>query len=308
MPKGWPGRSLGIILLLPAIMSSAMTKESDNIPDGEVMITVLDVGQGLSTLIRTRNHSLLYDTGDKFSPRFNMSDMVSIPYLRLKGIHEIDKLVLSHSDRDHAGSYVELHQLSIKQVISGEAEKIAGKYQQYLAETSAPVEHCYQGQHWQWDGVKFEILSPVAPPKQLKHKNHKANNQSCVILVTTQSQQQILLTGDIEKKVEKQLMKNYPQLKADILLVPHHGSKTSSSVEFLKHIKPEIAIFYYCYRNRFHHPANQIVQRYKNKKIKLLNTTNGAIELKPDLRNSSWLIEQYRLENQHFWHRRAEYL
>ncbi len=308
MPKGWPGRWLGIVLLLPAIMSSAMSNESDKIPAGDVILTVLDVGQGLSTIIRTQNYSLLYDTGDKFSPGFNMSDMVSIPYLRLKGINEIDKLVLSHSDRDHAGSYVELNQLSIKEVISGEAKKIEEKYQTYLAKPSAAIKQCYQGQHWQWDGVKFEILSPVTPTKQLKHKNYKANNQSCVILVTTQSQQQILLTGDIEKTIEKQLIKNYPQLNADILIVPHHGSKTSSSMAFLKHINPEIAVFSYGYRNRFRHPADKVVKRYKQKDIKLLNTTNGAIELKQDLDSSSWLIEQYRLENEYFWHRAAKYL
>ncbi|MCK5667335.1 MAG: DNA internalization-related competence protein ComEC/Rec2, partial [Thiotrichaceae bacterium] len=104
MPRGWPGRFLGVVLLLPAMLSPVMNRESDLIPEGEVKMTVLDVAQGLSIVLRTRTHTLVYDTGDKFSARFNMSDMVSIPYLRLQGLDEINKLVLSHSDRDHAGS------------------------------------------------------------------------------------------------------------------------------------------------------------------------------------------------------------
>ena len=303
MPKGWPGRWLGMLLFLPAIMSSAMSREADDIPAGEIKMTVLDVGQGLSIVIRTRRHSLVYDTGDKYSPRFNMSDMVSIPYLRLKGNYEIDKLVLSHSDRDHAGSYMELQQLSIKEVISGEPKKIVNKYQIPLIHAS--ITQCVQGQQWQWDGVKFEVLSPHL----VENSRSKANNQSCVILVTTGSMQRILLTGDIEKTVEEKIIEDYPELKVDILVVPHHGSKTSSSSAFLEQIRAEIAVFSYGYRNRFHHPADEVVQRYNKRQVRLFNTSNGgAIELNRNLDNESWQIKQYRLDNQHIWHRTTESL
>ncbi|MCU7836029.1 MAG: DNA internalization-related competence protein ComEC/Rec2 [gamma proteobacterium symbiont of Taylorina sp.] len=313
MPTGWPARWSGLILLLPAFMLSA-AEESAEIPAGEVAIDVLDVGQGLSVVLRTRHHSLLYDTGDKFSPQFNMADMVSIPFLRIKGIDQIDKLVISHSDRDHAGSFAELQKLSIKQILSGEAQKIKNKYQQYFSKGASSyindvlVEQCHQGQQWQWDGVKFEILSPLQSLSTITKAKPKANNQSCVILVTTISNQKILLTGDIEKTVEKQLLRNYPELKANILLVPHHGSKTSSSNAFLDKIRPEIALFSYGYRNRFHHPANRVVQRYKKRKIKLYTTSNGAIEMRRDSDNYSWLIVQYRIKNRRFWHRKPEYL
>jgi len=307
MPKGWPGRWLAVVLLMPAFMTSGRGNESDKVAEGEIAITVLDVGQGLSVVLRTRHHYLIYDTGDKFSPQFNMAEMVSIPFLRLKGVDEIDKLVISHSDRDHAGSFAELQQIPIKLVLSGEPEEIKKKYQEHLSEEqttikkTGSIEACYQRQEWQWDGVRFEVLSPHQS-LDLRIKT-KANNQSCVILVTTRSNQKILLTGDIEKTIEKQLQENYPQLMADILVVPHHGSKTSSSQAFLDQIKPEIALFSAGYKNRFHHPADTVVQRYKKRKIQLFSTVNGAIELKWDSVNRLWQIEQYRIKNRHFWHR-----
>ena len=310
MPWGWPARWMGIILLLPAILNSSLTKESDNIPPGELIMTVLDVGQGLSTIIRTSQHTLLYDTGDKFSPGFNMSDMVSIPFLRLKGISKIDQLILSHTDRDHAGSYVELNQLNIKKVMSGEADKIKEKFKGYIQHSSVhiEIEQCHQGMSWQWDGVNFEVLSPKLLTIEKKALRLKANNQSCVVLVTTQSGQNILLTGDIEKKLEKQLIKDYPELMIDVLVVPHHGSKTSSSAQFLDQFKPEIAIFSYGYLNRFRHPADIVVQRYKQRQIKLFNTSSGAIELNRDIIKQTWEVESYRIKNRHFWHREVNLL
>lgn len=310
MPKGWPGRWLGLILLLPVFMNSSMSTQRDEIPEGEVQVNVLDVGQGLAVVLNTRHHTLLYDTGDKFSEQFNMADMVIIPFLRFKGIAEIDKLILSHADRDHAGSYAELQQLSIKEVLSGEPDRVMTRWS---GENSKPLQHkikqCKDGQQWQWDGVSFNILSPVQPGMAAQMtKNNKANNKSCVILITTASGQSVLLTGDIEKKVEKQILNNYPGLIADVLLVPHHGSKTSSSMLFLQQLQPEIALFSYGYRNRFHHPHQKIVQRYKKMNINLFNTSNGSIDINRDITNNSWLVKQHRIENRRFWHRTPESL
>lgn len=310
MPKGWPGRWLGLILLLPVFMSSSMSTQRNEIPAGEVQINVLDVGQGLAVVLNTRHHTLLYDTGDKFSEQFNMADMVIIPFLRFNGIAEIDKLILSHADRDHAGSYAELQQLSIKEVLSGEPGRIISRWS---GDNSKPqqlkIKQCKDGQQWQWDGVSFNILSPVQPAMAAKMtKTNKANNKSCVILITTASGQAVLLTGDIEKKIEQQILKNYPDLTADVLLVPHHGSKTSSSMLFLQQLQPEIALFSYGYRNRFHHPHQKIVQRYKEMNINLFNTSNGTIDIHRDITNNSWLVKQYRIEHRRFWHRTPESL
>jgi len=263
----------------------------------------LDVGQGLSVILRTRNHNLLYDTGDKFSEQFNMGDMVIIPYVRAKGIGLIDKLVVSHSDRDHAGSYSEvITQLPIKEVLSGEPEKINSN-DRNPQNKPIHIEQCFKGQQWVWDNVHFKVLSPQKP-----FIGKAGNNRSCVILVTSVSNQTILLTGDMEKKIEKQLLKAYPDLRSDVLLVPHHGSKTSSSNKFLEQVKPRIALFSYGYLNRFKHPADKIVQRYKKLNVKLYNTSNGAIDIRSNLTNNSMSVKQYRIENSRFWHRKPEQL
>lgn len=303
LPKGWHGRWLGLLILLPVLFIDSPRPEA-----GEVQMTVLDVGQGLSVVIRTRNHALVYDTGDKYSEQFNMADVAIIPFLRLKGIKELDTLVVSHSDRDHAGSISELlQQIPVKAVISGEADKITeslllNSYRNDVKPTNS-IKQCRKGQQWQWDNVRFKVLSPQWPEKE-----RKANNRSCVILVTTVTNDTILLTGDIEKKTEKQLLNDYPELKARILQVPHHGSKTSSSSDFLKQLEPEIALFSYGYRNRFKHPAGNVLQRYKQKRIKLFSTSNGAIDIKRNITNNSLLVKQYRFENRRFWHREPEKL
>ncbi len=301
MPKGWHGRWLGVILFFPAFFV-----EAEKIPQGQVQLTVLDVGQGLAMILRTRHHILLYDTGDKYSEQFNMADKVIIPFMRLQGINKIDKLVVSHSDRDHAGSYAELiEQIPINEVLAGEPEKLNVKLSSNLDKNEInklsfifPVKQCISGQQWQWDDVQFRILSPQKPLL-----NKKRNNRSCVLQITTALKQTLLLTGDIEKKAEKQLVNEYPELKVDVLQVPHHGSRTSSSAFFLKHLEPKIALFSFGYRNRFHHPSEKVLSRYKKMQIKLYNTSNGAIDIKSNITNNSFSVKEYRVENRRLWHR-----
>lgn len=303
MPKGWPGRSLGLLLFLPAFLL-----ETEKLPQGQIKMTVLDVGQGLAMIIRTQNHTLVYDTGDKFSDSFNMADMVILPYMRSHGIKIIDKLIISHSDRDHAGSYKELvEQVKIKQVLAGEPEQINVNLSSNLDKTvinkKLLIVQCQQSQQWQWDGVTFEVLSPTDLMTDSKN-----NNRSCVIHITSAAGQTILLTGDIEKMIEKQLVKDYPQLKADVLQVPHHGSRTSSSAVFLEHIQPEIALFSFGYKNRFHHPAQKVLQTYKKKQVNLYNTNNGAIEINSNITNNSFSVIEYRVDKKMFWHREVNQL
>lgn len=306
MPKGWPGRWLGIFLLIPVFFI-----EAEKVPQGQIQLTVLDVGQGLAMLLRTRNHVLLYDTGDKYSAQFNMADIVIIPYMKLKGIKNIDKLLVSHSDRDHSGSFIEIiKQIPVTEVLAGEAEQLSvklsansDKNQNLHALFSFPIKQCIIGQQWQWDDVQFKVLSPKMPLK-----NKQNNNRSCVLLVTTITKQTLLLTGDIEKDIEKQLIRDFPKLTADILQVPHHGSRTSSSSVFLTQLHPEIALFSYGYRNRFHHPSEKVVSRYKKMKIKLYNTSNGAIDIKRNMTNNSFSVKEYRVENRRIWHREIKSL
>ncbi len=311
MPAGWPGRWLGIFLCLPALLVKA-----PQIQPGEVQLTMLDVGQGLAMLVRTRNHTLLYDTGDKYSETFNMADMVILPYMRRKGITSLDTLIISHSDRDHAGSFAELlSQLPINRILAGEPHKLnvkglansAEKQQDSPLQLNSQIspEQCLGGQHWQWDGVEFELLSPRAPQSE-----RKRNNRSCVLAIRTVAQQTLLLTVDIEKKVEKQLLKQYPDLQADVLQVAHHGSRTSSSSVFLKKLQPQIAVFSYGYRNRFRHPSQKVIARYKKLPIKLYNTSNGAIDIHTNMTNNSFSekfsVTEYRVAHQRLWHRQIK--
>ncbi len=310
MPRGWPGRSLGILLLIPVINITAHKP-----PAGQIRLTMLDVGQGLAMVIQTRQHTMVYDTGDNYSAQFNMADSVIIPFLRSRGIRHIDRLIISHTDRDHAGSYKELiKHFSVAEIISGEAS--SDFFDNFKKHTHKRISQCQKNDKWWWDGVLFEVLSPIiASPlaeslrvsgNNKKSSQKKNNNQSCVIYITAQNKFSYLLTGDIEKKVEVKLLKNYPDLTVKVLQVPHHGSKTSSSASFLSRIKPQMALFSYGYRNRFRHPSEKVVQRYQKKGVKLYSTANGAIDIKVDLTNNSLLVTQQRLVNKRFWHRDAE--
>ncbi len=295
MPKSIPGRWLGVLLFLPALLHSA-----DKIEPGNVQMTVLDVGQGLAVIIRTANHTLLYDTGDKYSEAFNFADQVIIPFARISAISHFDKVIISNGDKDHAGSINEiLATFNVETLYTSEPDRLVVNQDKF----SKNIITCAQGQSWEWDDVKFQFLAPVA-----EKKYYKSNNRSCVLQLTLTSGQSFLLTGDIEKVAEKQLLADYPELEADVLLVPHHGSKTSSSMNFISQLKPEIAVFSYGYRNRFHFPAKTILKRYQSMNIKLFNTTNGALDINSNISNNSWTIKQYRYSNRHFWHREPENL
>ncbi len=296
MPRGWPGRPFGLLLFLPLVFTPIDKPES-----GNIRLTMLDVGQGLAMVVQTQKHSLVFDTGDNYSQQFNMADSVIIPFLNYRGISRIDRLIISHTDSDHAGSFRPLYKgFNIKSIMSGEADSpIFNGYS---------VKACQSGQHWVWDGVRFEILSPLPKSEYTTRKIKNNNNLSCVLLITTARQTRYLLTGDIEKQVERQLLIQYPDLKADVLQVPHHGSKTSSGTAFINQLKPKMVLFSYGYHNRFHHPSEKVVQKYKKKAVKIYTTVNGAIDIQSDITNNSLLVIQYRELKQRFWHRQARNL
>ena len=283
-------------MFLPLVFTPIDKPES-----GNIRLTMLDVGQGLAMVVQTQKHSLVFDTGDNYSQQFNMADSVIIPFLNYRGISRIDRLIISHTDSDHAGSFRPLYKgFNIKSIMSGEADSpIFNGYS---------VKACQSGQHWVWDGVRFEILSPLPKSEYTTRKIKNNNNLSCVLLITTARQTRYLLTGDIEKQVERQLLIQYPDLKADVLQVPHHGSKTSSGTAFINQLKPKMVLFSYGYHNRFHHPSEKVVQKYKKKAVKIYTTVNGAIDIQSDITNNSLLVIQYRELKQRFWHRQARNL
>jgi competence protein ComEC len=253
-------RWFGFLGFIPLFFfASPVLKEHD------FHLVLFDVGQGLASLVKTKNHILIYDTGPYFLTGFNTATHILLPYLLYAHIHFIDKLMVSHDDIDHSGGVnVLFKHLAIKDFLTSHPKK----FKLYSARK------CYKGQHWQWDGVDFNVLWP------LKTSTYVGNNSSCVLKVSN-GKKSILLTGDIQLKTEDQLVKQQSkQLKSTLLIVPHHGSYTSSSSLFLSAVNPKYALFSTGYLNRFHFPSRRILERYQKTSAYMLNTAvNGAIQV-----------------------------
>ncbi len=258
-PSGIPVKRLGIILLLPVFVI-----RPEQIPHAGIRFTVLDVGQGLAAVIETRDHVLVYDTGPKFSDRFDTGSSVVMPYLNQRGIRKLDALVISHADNDHRGGLDSLiEQISVDKLYAGMPEKI-----QAFSPTL-----CQRSTHWQWDGVSFTFLHPD------NNQRFKKNDRSCVLKIESPGGS-ILLTGDIHKRSERYMLKTHPDLlKADIMVAPHHGSQSSSHSGFIQAVAAKYVIFASGYKNRFRHPNDKVVARYTKTAAQLLDSANhGAIQ------------------------------
>jgi competence protein ComEC len=282
-PRGIPGRWLGLLLLLPMFLVHPERPMA-----GEVRMTLLDVGQGLAAVVQTRHHALVYDAGPRFSEAFDTGAAVVIPFLRSQGIRSIDTLVVSHGDNDHIGGVKSLLSASkAGRILSS----VPGKIPQ------ADGEHCLRGQHWEWDGVEFRILHPEAV------SGKPDNNSSCVLKIEASSGQGILLTGDIERETEDVLVREQGEaLHAVVLVVPHHGSNTSSSPEFLRQVEPSIALFPAGYLNRYRFPKQAVIDRYDVSGIKRYQTgLAGAITVDLGTAAPKPEISLYREMTRRYW-------
>ena len=290
LPRGFPARYLGILLICPSLMYQFMY-QSISIEEGDFSYQLLDVGQGYASVLHTKNHHLVYDTGARLSDSFDLGKLVVGPYLKAKGIKRIDTLLVSHGDNDHRGGadYL-IENFQIDAILSSEIDSFKN--------VKKKMSVCESGQQWQWDGVNFKILSPM------KNYQGNDNNRSCVLKVWNQHNT-LLLTGDIQKKVEKALLKSHSnELKADVMAVPHHGSKTSSTDAFIKAVSPNIALVSAGYRSRFGHPKPKVLRRYEALGVRLFDTVNhGAIRLDFPDNNTEINIESYRLDKRGFWNR-----
>jgi len=287
IPRGLPGRWLGLVWLAPAILCAPSRPGY-----GAINFTLLDVGQGLAAVVETQTHVLIYDTGPKYSSMFNTGDAVINPYLHIRGWGKIDRLVIGHGDNDHLGGADAVHQaFPILDTISSVPERLDWQN----------VQHCLDGQHWQWDGVDFTILHPTNSSVWV------ANNASCVLRISN-GNHSILLTGDIEVLAENRLKADHPtQLQSTILVAPHHGSDTSSTLGFVNRVRPQHVLFPVGYMNRFQFPDHQVIQLYRAAGVKTWQTSDaGAIKviLEPGQAVS---ISGSRLESRHFWIRHQNY-
>ena len=259
-------------------------------PLGSYWVTVLDVGQGLAITVQTARHFLIYDTGLRIPDGFDTGRDVIGPYLVHLGIHKIDTIVISHRDSDHSGG---AHWL-IKQ----------WPFQQFLTSfpalfADAHAENCVSGQGWNWDGVPFKILGPAV------NQSYQGNNSSCILQIGTAGRQ-TLLTGDIESMAEFKLIQEQGQaLNSAIMSVPHHGSKTSSTLSFLQTVQPQYAVFSLGYLNRFHFPAPSVEKHYHQLGISILRTDqDGAILFK--VPSTGLSIFESANKHQYFWENRRE--
>jgi competence protein ComEC len=284
LPRGFPWRIGGTALMLPALALPAPAPAP-----GAAWITTLDVGQGLAVLVRTANRALLYDTGPAFGTESDSGERIVAPTLRAAGIPRLDALVVTHNDADHTGgAYTLLAAMEVERLYSSLPET-----HPLLALAPSP-QRCRRGMAWEWDGVRFEILHPAqggAPRRR--------NDESCVLRVSAGGSA-MLLTGDIERSAEAELLRS-AALRADVLLVPHHGSRSSSSAEFVAAVQPRFALAAAGYRNRFGHPHGEVLGRYAAAGIEVLRTDrDGAIEVR--LAPGRVALETERARRARYWH------
>jgi competence protein ComEC len=276
-PRGIPARWLGLILNLPLLFPII-----PKLNYSEAIVTMLDVGQGLAVSVQTQKHQLLYDTGAKFPNGGDMGKNVVLPFFRYQGMKKIDALIISHDDSDHSGGAASvLDKMPPEQILTSVPEKFVQSVK------------CEAGQRWTWEGVIFTMLSPA--------KTFEAdNNNSCVLKIET-GQGAVLLTGDIEATAESWLVENArEQLRANVLVAPHHGSKTSSTWAFLEAVKPEIILIPSGYRNQFHHPNKEILARYRQINVKFFTSANsGALTVR--LNSDGVKVESLRDTAGKYW-------
>ena len=250
---------LGVPLLLPVLLWQPMRPVA-----GEFEILGADIGQGNALIVRTASHSMVYDTGPKFSRESDAGNRVLVPLLRAMG-EKVDLLMLSHRDSDHiGGAPAVLAMQPLARLVSSIED---GHELQSLRKS----ERCIAGQSWAWDGVDFEVLHPLASDYD---GTAKSNAMSCVLRISN-GLKTALLAGDLEAAQELRLVASpelYPKLKADFLLMPHHGSKTSSTGPFLDAVQPQVALAQAGYRNRFNHPVESVLQRYSDRQIRVIKS------------------------------------
>jgi competence protein ComEC len=280
LPSGWPGRHLAWLGVI-AIVTYGPAPPAD----GCAVVTFLDVGQGLAVSVRTRRHTLLYDSGPAFRSGSNAAQTVLLPYLRSLNIRRIDRLIVSHADLDHAGGAASLAAaVPVHRIMSGEP----------LPEMRSMP--CRAGQNWRYDGINFSILHPAIGAEA------GGNDGSCVLLVEA-GENRILLSGDIEQGAEHALVREQRLAPVYAVSVPHHGSRTSSTTPFIQALRPSVAVVSAAYGNHWGFPKEDVVARWSAVGARVLNTaTAGATEIQLCAATGVAAIRQYRRLNRRIWH------
>lgn len=282
-------RVQGVALVLPALLWQVPTPAP-----GRFELLAADIGQGNAVLVRTHGHALLYDTGPRFSAESDAGHRILVPLLRALNVR-LDTVLVSHRDSDHSGGAAAVLALQPQAQLLSSLEDA---HTLLATQPATRSTRCQAGQHWVWDGVQFDVLHPLpgayAAPA-------KPNAMSCVLRISD-GQRTALLVGDIEQPQEARLLADAAPLKTDLLLVPHHGSKTSSSAAFLDATQPALALVQAGYRNRFGHPAAPVRARYDERHIPVIDTAHcGAATWRSDQPGA---VRCERVEGRRYWRHR----
>ena len=283
LPGIWATRWTALLLCLPALGFRPPAPAA-----GEFRLTLLDVGQGLSAVVRTHGHVLIFDTGPAFRTGRDTGELVVVPYLHSQGLRRIDTLMISHGDLDHRGGMASIVKgVPVMQLLAGPSLRLPS------ADMLPDMQRCERGQRWSWDGVEFEILHPL-------HQQYALSNESSCVLHISGVGGSALLTGDIQSGSEAALVSG-GLARTDIVVAAHHGSRTSSTAGFVDATRPGWALFAAGYRNRWDLPKPEVVRRWRDSGARTLATSeSGAIEI--DVTNVGVRTPaQYRRDHQHYW-------
>jgi competence protein ComEC len=282
LPRGWPGRWMGALGVIALLLHKPAPP-----PHGCFDTDVLDVGQGLAVVVQSRRSTLVFDTGRSYRGGGSAAEQFVLPFLRHRGIHSIDRLVVSHADDDHAGGVPALvRHLDVGRILAGEA----------IPDVGETVFYCRAGQFWRANGVEFSFMHPGAG------NGLSGNDASCVLVVSAGSHH-LVVTGDIETAAEREVLRRYPFATASVVVIPHHGSLTSSSPPFVNRLKPIYAIASAGYANRWGFPKERVKRRWEGSGAVVLDTaSSGAISFRLCAGDGISLLHEERQRRRRFWH------
>src|SRR5882672_6394420 len=288
-PPGWPARWLGAIWLVPLAVWPVARPHAD-----ELWVTAFDVGQGMALLIETERHVVLYDTGPRYSPDADAGSRVIVPYLRWRGIDRIDLLVVSHLDIDHSGGTpAVLANVAVTETLSSIDPQHA------LVRGARNLDRCRAGQQRRFDAATLRVLRPLA--SDYARPRMSTNAMSCVVSVELGAVR-VLLTGDLPAREEAEMTARVGDLATTLLVAPHHGSHSSSSPEFLAATGPRWVVFQAGYRNRFGHPAADVIERYQLLDARMRRTDfDGAVQWRL-IGDGAVRVEAWRTDHRRYWH------
>lgn len=292
-PRGLPMRWAGAALVLPLAFFRAPSPAA-----GEAWIDVLDVGQGLAVVVRTAAHSFAYDAGPSWNAESDSGNRVVVPFLRGEGVRRLDGLVITHADDDHAGGAASVAKAREPKWLLSSLPEGDGRLD--LAPRAVA---CVAGTQWEWDGVAFEVLHPAAAALRDRRRE---NDRSCVIRVAAGSGS-ALLAADIERQAEGELVaRSRHRLRSDVLVVPHHGSRSSSTPAFVDAVSPSVALVSVGWRNRFRQPSPLVEARYRESGASLLRTdVDGAIRVELPARAGGMVAVRSHAERRRYWSDRS---